>query len=425
MGLLMDTDLLVAALRNEIDRTVGCTDPVSISLAVAAATHALGVEPESIEVTTSPYLFKNAIRVGIPGTGTYGMPLAAALGALVAAPEKRLALLEDITPEQIAQARQWVKTKAIRIAYSRDVESLYIRAEVSAAGQKAAAVIAGDYDHILEIRRGDQVLHANPALSQAPKDAPLLAHSVQEWLRVIDQTPPEKLLFLLEAARVNKAAAEYGLQHPEMQLGPALLRQAQQSPSPAACAQALTAAAAEARMQGLIVPVMAFTGSGNQGITNFLGVLAVAESLNCSAERTVRALAVASLITAMIKTFSGRMTSFCAAAIAAAAGVAAGTVTLLDGDYAQLSLAVQSVVGTYSGMLCDGAKVSCAYKIGASVYSAVQFAYLAMQGIAIPAATGIIGNDLEEIFTFLGELNRTGMRATEGFMLQIIEQYQR
>ena len=423
----MDTELLISALRGEIDRTIGCTDPVSISLAVAAATHALDGEPESIVVTTSPYLYKNAIRVGIPGTDAYGMPLAAALGALIARPQKGLALLEDITPEQIERARQLVATKAITVTYRSDVEPLYIHACVSAAGQNAAAVIAGDYDYILEVRRNQDLLYSNPPLSQSPADSPLLAHSVEQWLAIIEQTPQEKLNFLLEAALVNKTAAQQSLQHPAMQLGSALLRQAQSASSvlaPAAHAQALTAAAAEARMQGLVVPVMAFTGSGNQGITNFLGVLAVAESLGSTIERTVKALAVASLITALIKTYSGRMTSFCGAAIAAAAGVAAGTTYLLGGDSAELTLAVQSTVGTFAGMLCDGAKVSCAYKIGASVYTAVQFAYLAMQGIGIPAATGVVGRNLDEIFVFLGDLNHKGMPATESFVLQVIQQYQ-
>jgi L-cysteine desulfidase len=183
----------------------------------------------------------------------------------------------------------------------------------------------------------------------------------------------------------------------------------------------MTAAAGEARMMGLIVPIIAIAGSGNHGITNFLGVSAVAEELGATELKTARALAISSTITIYIKGYVKRMTAFCGCAVAAATGVAAATVYLLDGCYGQMVQTMQSVIGTLGGMFCDGAKESCAYKLSTATAMAIQFAYLAMKGCGIPNGIGIVGNTIEDSFYNLGQLNNPGMVETDRIIAQLIE----
>ena len=183
----------------------------------------------------------------------------------------------------------------------------------------------------------------------------------------------------------------------------------------------MTAAASEARMLGLVVPVMAIAGSGNHGITSFLGTFVVADSLGASEEHMVRALAISSALTVYAKEHIKRMTAFCGCSIAAATGVSAATVYLLGGTFEQSVLAINSLVGTLGGMFCDGAKESCAYKLNTAVMMAVQFAYLAADGCGLPAGIGIVGRTIEDTFYNLGQLNNPGMLETNRIILELIE----
>jgi L-cysteine desulfidase len=168
------------------------------------------------------------------------------------------------------------------------------------------------------------------------------------------------------------------------------------------------------------VPVMAIAGSGNHGIANFLGILGVSETLDSSPEKTARALAISSTVTVVIKAYSSRLSAFCGCAVAAAAGVAAGTVYLLGGSYTDSVNAMQSVIGTLAGMVCDGAKESCAFKLSSSVALAVQFSYLALEGACIPAGMGLLGSTIEKTFENLGRLNDPGMVTVDRLMLHMI-----
>jgi len=216
------------------------------------------------------------------------------------------------------------------------------------------------------------------------------------------------LSFLIDAANLNKEATVKGLSAPALRLGGYLNRRisaAGYKCAPWERAQLYTAAVCEARMQGLNVTIMAVSGSGNHGITSSIGILAAAEELGSDNEALVRALAISTMITVYIKGCVKRMTAFCGCAVAAATGVAAGTVYLLNGTFEQSEQAMRSVIGSIGGMFCDGAKLSCAYKLSTSACMAVQFAYMAMEGCSIPASVGIVGNTIEKTFMNLGMLN--------------------
>jgi L-cysteine desulfidase len=304
---------------------------------------------------------------------------------------------------------------------------LYVKAEAFAGHDQVSVIIMYDYANIVQVSRNGEQLLAKDHVRAAATEHPLTLYPVKELVALVETIDLDDLTFLAEAAAVNKEAALTGIQDSHTRLGPSLSRTPQSAQLPAlvaARAQALTAAASEARMLGLKVPVIAVTGSGNQGITNLLGVLSVAEDLGVSREKLTRALAISTVITVYVKSLTRRLTSFCGAAVAAATGVSAATVYLLGGSYTDMEHAMQSVVGTFAGMLCDGAKESCAFKIAATIPLAIQYSYLALDGAFVPAGDGIVGRTIEETFEILGRLNRPGMVETDAFMLRTIQEIQ-
>jgi L-cysteine desulfidase len=420
----VDKESLLAVLKSEIERSTGCTDPGAVCLAVSRATRELGCLPERVVVTVSPNVFKNGISVGVPGTGARGLPIAAALGAVLDKCEAGLAILDYATPEKIAAATKLVAAGRVQVRYADALDPLYIEAQVFAGVERASVVIANDYSNIVEIARNGTVLFSSSSKKAEVVQDALAGCTLQALFGLIETLPVADLEFLLDAAEVNRRAAQTGLANPMMKLGRVFQSRAAGLPEELAAintAQMWTAAAGEARMSGLPVPIIAITGSGNHGITNFLGVLAVAETLGSSRQQLARALAISSTVTVVIKGHVKRMTAFCGCAVAASTGVAAGTVYLLGGSYAEMVNAMQSVIGTLAGMLCDGAKESCAYKLSAATTLAIQFAYAACQGAYIPAGMGVVGKTIEKTFVNLGLLNNPGMTETDRFVLELIQ----
>lgn len=420
----MDQTTLLTVLKSEIERSTGCTDPGSVALAVARATRELGTLPEQISVTVSPNVFKNGISVGVPGTGKRGLGIAAALGAVINRPAAGLAIFDHVTPAALAQANTLIAAERVQIRSANTPDPLYIHAQVSAGDTHAHAIIVGDYSNIVQVARNDTIVFSAPNIPAIVTEEILMQHSLDTLFALIETIPPGELEFLIHAAEINYQAAQVGLGDPAMKLGRALEQRVAALPTSLAAmhtAQAWTAAATEARMRGLVVPIMAITGSGNHGIANFLGVRAVADTLGSPRDKLARALARSSVVTVLIKGYLSRMTAVCGCSVAASTGIAAGTVYLLGGDYAQSVMAMQSVIGTLAGMICDGAKESCAYKVSSSVAQAVQFAFAAMQGAAIPADTGIVGHTLKATLENLGQLNNPGMMATDRLVLRLIE----
>ncbi len=418
---------LLDILSSEIESSTGCTDPGSVCLAVAAAAEALGGQPERIHVLVSPNLYKNGVSVGIPGTGHIGLPLAAALGALLDDPSRGLAILSDVTDEAVRQAEQIVSGGRVCVTYGQTPDPLYVKATVTRGQDTAHAVIMGDYSHITEVVCNGRTLRQQPAVS-ASAAYPLKQRTVKSLYDLILSMDPEDFRFLLEDARRNQAAALQDLQTPSLPLGRSLKQRIPpELTGPlavSAAAQAYTAAAGEARMSGLNVTIMAIAGSGNHGITNFVGVLSAAESLRATEAQTMTALAISSMITIYIKAYVKRMTAFCGCGVAAATGMAAAVTWLLGGSYEDSVHAMQTVLGTIGGMFCDGAKLSCAYKLSTAASLAVQASYLSLEGCYLPAGVGIIAHTIEQTFANVGRLNDPGMLATDRELVQIIAENQ-
>ncbi|GAB1477260.1 L-serine ammonia-lyase, iron-sulfur-dependent, subunit alpha [Bacillota bacterium] len=418
-------ELLVRTLKDEIEKSTGCTDPGATCLAAARAVLELGVTPEKIVITVSPNVYKNGVSVGVPGTGKRGLAIAAGLGCFIGHSETGLDILNYVTPEAIELANSMVAEGRVRVTYAEFPNPLYVRAEVFSGKETAAAVISGDYSNIVHVSRNGNTVMEKPVKEQEEAVGVLIPYKLKDFYDIIIESPADDFRFLLEYADINRAAAELGLTDEGMSYGKKLRSYESEYKEGAQRiahdARTLTAAAGEARMLGLIVPIMAIAGSGNHGITNFLGTSVVAYDLNADEEHTIKALAISSMLTVYTKEYIKRMTAFCGCSVAAATGVSAAAVYLLGGTYEQGILAINSLVGTLGGMFCDGAKESCAYKLSTATMMAIQFAYMAVDDCGLPEGIGVVGNTIEDTFYNLGQLNNFGMRETDRMIVQLIE----
>jgi L-cysteine desulfidase len=328
---------------------------------------------------------------------------------------------------------QLVNAGKVTVRHEETPSSLYIKAEVYAGARSARAVIQDDYTKIVELARDGQTISSQYSWPSKAKHAALKDYQLADLFAAIETMTVQELAFLRDAAEVNRRAAHAGLESGCCPLGTALSASATGLAgwrAAAAKAQALTAAACEARMSGMQVPIVAIAGSGNHGIANFLGILTAAEALGSieerpltvdrTEERLLKALAISSTITVAIKEHSTKLSAFCGCSVAASAGVAAGTTYLLGGSYEDTVHAMQSVIGTLAGMVCDGAKESCAFKLSSSVALAIQFSYLSLEGAYIKEGMGIVSQSIEKTFENLGRLNNPGMVTTDKLMLEMI-----
>lgn len=422
---MIQKDVLLQVFHKEIEKAIGCTEIGCVALAASRAAEELGKTPDTIEVTVSTNIFKNAANVGVPGTNLKGINIAIALGLFTRNSKAGLAILDFVSEEGVEKAKEFVRENRVTVIYKNSVDPVYVKAIVSGGNESASVVIEHDHSNIVEISKNNQILFKTDQKTKSSEETEFLRqYRVEELINYILEVDPKEFSFLLNAALVNYEAAQSSLQNPGMCFGPALAGRPQAIPQPFSAinqVQTLTAAASEARMAGIKIPIMAITGSGNHGITNFLGMYAFAMDLHVSTEQTIKALAISTLITVYIKEFTTKLTAYCGCAVAPATGIAAGCVYLLGGNYLDMTHAMQSVIGTFSGLLCDGAKESCAYKVSTVAGSAIQFAYLALQGAYIPAGNGILGNTIEETFENLAFLNNPGMKSTDEAVVHLIE----
>ncbi|HKL10661.1 MAG TPA: L-serine ammonia-lyase, iron-sulfur-dependent, subunit alpha [Clostridia bacterium] len=426
----MDKQLLIDVMKNEIEKSTGCTDPGSVSLAVAKATEVLGEKPDRVEVDVSPNVYKNGVSVGVPGTDGRGLDQAAALGVfLFRWTDERLGICDYVESGMVDKSKEYLEEGNVKIKYLRQVpDPLFIEARVYREGKLAWAKIQSDYSNIVETGMNGEVIFSKPAEIAEEKVDGLVSYSVSEIIETIRCMELAEIEFLIEAAKINKTASNIGIANGKAKIGSTLFEMLEDVNFPYSAmmlGKLYTASAAEARMIGLNVPIMAISGSGNHGITNFLGMTAAAEILGVSNVEFARGLAVSSAITIYIKGHIKRMTAFCGCSVAAATGVAAGTAYLLGGSYEDMVNAMHSVIGALAGIVCDGAKESCAYKLSTATSAAIEYAYLAKEkDVFIPRGNGIVGHTIEETFRNMGRLNNPGMLETDKCLLDIIESVQ-
>ena len=432
-------EAILAILTRYVVPALGCTEPVSVALAAAAARRALQSDPERMTLTLDRYILRNAIAVGVPGTGSRGVAIAAALGAFAGDPDRALMVIEGAAPEDIRRAQSFVNEKRITIAVKENAPGIYVRAELRADGHTASAVIEGTHDHIMDIRRDDMsIFQDDSACSREEawfdtfsemtiQDAAVFAHTV----------PLTDIEFMARGLTLTSRARDVGLEK-KAGLGYAADLTALSGggfiiSNVIARSRVEAAAASGARMAGLPVPVLSSFGSGNQGIVINAAVGSVARELGYLdsppatdgkgrkredaaeadfikpefRERVIRSLALAHLTCGITKVYTGILSPYCEAAVTTAGAAAVGCVGLMGGDAARMENAFQLTVAATEGVFCDGAKESCALKTSMGAGAAVENAYLSVRGNAAPRGMGIVGKD------FLGTLRNFRRLAKE------------
>ncbi len=415
---------IIALVRKEVVPAIGCTEPVAVALCVAKATGLLGHLPEKIEVKLSANVLKNAMGVGIPGTGMIGLPIAVALGAMIGKPEYQLEVLKACTPEAVERGKQYIEERRVNISLKENAFSkLYIETEVCAGGHTACAVIAGGHTEFVRLCRDNSVLLDKQPGSclETQEDVPeLTLRKVYEFATTV---PIEEIRFIGESARLNKAAAEqsfcgeYG--HSLGCILRATPKQKLMGEGPLSRILSYTSAACDARMAGALIPVMSNSGSGNQGIAATLPVVIYAEEANRSEEDLLRALMLSHLTVIYIKQSLGRLSALCGCVVAAT-GSACGITHLMGGGYREVTFAVQNMIANLTGMICDGAKPSCSLKVTTGVSTAVLSAMMAMEGRCVTCVEGIIEEDVDRSIRNLTRIGSEAMEETDRMVLEMM-----
>lgn len=419
---------IIALVKREVIPAVGCTEPIAVALAVASSQSLLNGYPTRIHVALSPNMLKNAMGVGIPGTGMTGLPIAIALGAICGDSKANLEVLAKVTPDDVAKGKSLVDNNAISISLAPEgCDILYIEATVTDdSGHTATTVISGSHTNIVRQELDGKVLTLNDggnggAEVKSSASAPKLTMA-QVWEFAME-SPLDELKFILESRRINKLAAErsftgrYGHEvgrtlHCERQ-------RAMMGDSIFSRVLSYTSAACDARMAGAPIPVMSNSGSGNQGIAATLPVAIYAEEQFASEEQTVRALMLSHLTVIYIKQSLGRLSALCGCVVAAT-GSACGICYLMGGNFEKVVATAKNMIANLTGMICDGAKPSCAMKLASGVSTAMMSAMMAMEGQSVCQLEGIVDDDIDRCVSNLTRIGREGMRETDRLILKIM-----
>lgn len=422
-------------LQKEVKPALGCTEPGAVALAVARACGELDdAAPVSlIQVEVSDNIYKNGIAVGIPGTdGAKGNALAAALGAIGGNPEYGLEVLKDCTPAQVTQGKGWLDEKRVKIICHPEKHGVYVKAVVFTPEHTASCTIEGDHSNIISVSRDGRVIFekntlASPKNGEASVSEQMSRLSYGEVLEVVEQLDDDDIAFLMEGIRMNMKIAEYGFEEASasgLSLGKAMREMMADHHLVNDLGNLIKSycyAAADARMAGAPLPVMSSAGSGNHGITAILPIALAGTHLGKSEAEIAKALAVSHLSTSYVKSKMGRLSAVCGCAVAAGAGAAAGLTILMGGTAGQAAKAMKTLLANTAGMLCDGAKESCALKVGTGAAEAYLVALFAIAGRGVDDPQGVVEISLEKTTDNMGRINREGMREMDQVMISILE----
>lgn len=420
-----ERERIIALINREVVPAIGCTEPIAVALCVAKAAETLNQRPQNIQVLLSANILKNAMGVGIPGTDMIGLPIAVALGALIGKSEYQLEVLKDSTPEAVEAGKKMIEAQAIQISLKENIEEkLYIEVTCMAGEEKATAIISGGHTNFVYLSKNDSVLMDKRSGTSGETEEESVELNLKKVYDFATTSPIEELQFILEARRLNKQAAERSFKgNYGHELGKTLCSSDSErlimGSNTFTHILSYTSAACDARMAGAMIPVMSNSGSGNQGIAATLPVVVYAEDNHKSEEELTRALILSHLTAIYIKQSLGRLSALCGCVVAAT-GSSCGITYLMGGNYQQVSFAVQNMIANLTGMICDGAKPSCALKLTSGVSTAVLSAILAMENKCVTSVEGIIEDNVDLSIRNLTKIGSQGMNETDKLVLDIM-----
>ena len=416
---------IISLVNKEVVPAIGCTEPMAVALCTAKAATTLGRRPDRIEVFLSPNMLKNAMGVGIPGTGMIGLPIAVSLGALIGKPEYELEVLKDLTPATLEQGKRYINDADIDIKLKQgNVDKLYIEVVCRAGSDMAMAIISGSHTHFVYVERNGEVVLDNRGghggSDEEEDDIQLNFRLVYDFATT---APLDEISFILKTKEYNMKAAEESIKG---NYGHCLGKTMDRPLSHGIFGNNIfshilsrTASACDARMGGAMIPVMSNSGSGNQGICATNPVVVYAMENENTEEELIRALMLSHLTAIYIKQSLGKLSALCGCVVAST-GSSCGITYLMGGDYTRICNSVKNMVAKLTGMICDGAKPSCALKISSGVSTALLSALLSMEGKCVTSAEGIVDDDVDKCIHNLTSIGADAMRATDDMVLDIM-----
>ena len=410
-------DRIIALVHKEVVPAIGCTEPMAVALCTAKATEQLGCRPERIEALLSANILKNAMGVGIPGTGMIGLPIAIALGALIGKSEYQLEVLKDLTPQALEEGKQYINEKRIDIRLKEGIcDKLYIEIICSAGDKRSEAIIAGSHTHFVS---GD----ASYSRSSSSGNDDEIALNMRLVYDFATTAPLSEIRFIEEARKLNMDAAREALKgNYGHNLGKTIDRPLSKGifgNSIFAHIISRTASACDARMGGAMIPVMSNSGSGNQGICATNPVCVYAKENENTEEELLRALMLSHLTAIYIKQSLGKLSALCGCVVASI-GSSCGITYLMGGNYEHICHSVKNMIANLTGMICDGAKPSCSLKITSGVSTALLSALLSIEGKCVTADEGIVDNCVDKSIHNLTAIGADAMTKTDELVLDIM-----
>ncbi|MDK0573681.1 L-serine ammonia-lyase, iron-sulfur-dependent, subunit alpha [Clostridium perfringens] len=417
-------ELYLKTLKKEVVPSEGCTEPIAIAYAASIAAEHLKGEIKEVNIYLSKNVIKNALGVGIPGTGGVGIEIAAALGISIQKSYKKLTILSNFTEDELKKAKEIVDKNIINIKQKNTNKALYIEVELLSETSKAKVIIEDTHTNVTLIECDDEIIMDNNSEVSEDLEEDYKLFKIADIYNFAKKADFDDIKFILESAKMNEKVSEEGLKGDYgLQVGSKIIQKGNFnlfSNDASNKIIAASAAASDARMDGCAMPIMTTAGSGNQGIACSIPVAQTARLLDKSEEELARALVLSNLVTIRIKKHMGRLSPLCGAGIAGATGASCGITYLLGGDLENINYCINNMISDLSGMICDGAKETCALKIATGTNAAIQCANLAMNGISATANDGIVAKDVEETIESIETLIQNGFKNVDDTILNIM-----
>lgn len=410
----------VKILNNELVPALGCTEPIAIAYAAAKAHAVLGEFPDSVEMCCSGNIIKNVKGVTVPNSGGLkGIDVAATLGIVGGDADKELEVLEGVTEADIERTKELVAAGFSSCRLQEDVENLYIVARVTKGEHYAEVTIINRHTLITRIEKDGEVLFEHKVSEKSPDYVDKTLLNVRDILAFADQVDIADVREAIgNQIALNSAISDEGMKHAYgAEVGRTLIEVYGDDVKVRARARA--AAGSDARMGGCSMPVVINSGSGNQGMTVSLPVIEFARELQVTEEKLYRALVVSNLIAIHQKQYIGSLSAYCGA-VSAACGAGAAVTYLYGGSEKEVGLTIVNTIGNVGGIVCDGAKSSCAAKIASSVEAAILAHFMASRHHSFQPGEGIIQEDVEGTIRSMGYIGRVGMKTTDTEILNIM-----
>ncbi|MDM0812110.1 L-serine ammonia-lyase, iron-sulfur-dependent, subunit alpha [Clostridium perfringens] len=417
-------ELYLRTLKKEVVPSEGCTEPIAIAYAASIAAEHLKGEIKEVNIYLSKNVIKNALGVGRPGTGGVGIEIAVALGISIQKSYKKLTILSNFTEDELKKAKEIVDKNIINIKQKNTNKALYIEVELLSETSKSKVIIEDTHTNVTLIECDDEIIMDNNSEVSEDLEEDYKLFKIADIYNFAKEADFDDIKFILESAKMNEKVSEEGLKGDYgLQVGSKIIEKGNFnlfSNDASNKIIAASAAASDARMDGCAMPIMTTAGSGNQGIACSIPVAQTARLLDKSEEELARALVLSNLVTIRIKKHMGRLSPLCGAGIAGATGASCGITYLLGGDLENINYCINNMISDLSGMICDGAKETCALKIATGTNAAIQCANLAINGISATANDGIVAKDVEETIESIETLIQNGFKNVDDTILNIM-----